>query len=507
MDSNGKIIASSAANYEKDLGSKLNTISPEITQDAKMWTRAIIFALEKLKENHPKFDFQSVVGISGCGQQHGSVYFKSDKFPKIEEILDDDKADDFFLFNGDSPIWMDTSTQNECNFIESQIAGGRDMLKERTGSYAFTRFTASQILKRTKICGKNEIKKICLVSSFVPSLLTEKFCPIDYADGSGMNLLNLKLKKWDKEISEIIGLDSSSLDDTLKSPCSPTTNFGFISDFWCRKFDFNPKKCQIISFTGDNPSALIGTGGIKVNTCIISLGTSDTIFLNLGQNLPKNSKQAHIFCSPINDSDFMALCCYRNGSLVRENLLKENNIELNQENWDKVSKILMNPGGAVDLDLKSFSMRFDLKEITPNLGPDFQRTFSAKETEDGHNIPFEQKIYNLINGQFIAKRAHIQKFLNLPKIEKLIVTGGASKNLGIVQMISNVFQCPVFSNKNSSEAAAFGGCLKAAYVITGEFFEPELELLAEPDRKLFEMYENLVETYLELEEDFLKNVQ
>jgi len=34
------------------------------------------------------------------------------------------------------------------------------------------------------------------------------FCPVDYSDASGMNLMNLSTKKWDQKISTVIGLDN-----------------------------------------------------------------------------------------------------------------------------------------------------------------------------------------------------------------------------------------------------------------------------------------------------------
>lgn len=194
----------------------------------------------------------------------------------------------------------------------------------------------------------------------------------------------------------------------------------------------------------------------------------------------------------------MALCCYRNGSLIRENLLKENNLELIQKNWDLVSNILENPK---DIDLECFTMRFDLKEITPSLGPNFQYPSTENNSK---SINFNQKIYNLVNGQFIAKRAHIENYLNLSKIDKLIVTGGASKNQGLLQMISNVFQSNVYVNLDSTEAAAFGGCIKAAYVLTGTLFEPELKMAASPNEELKDMYDRLVEKYLKIESQLVQ---
>jgi len=46
--------------------------------------------------------------------------------------MDTSNLDQILMFGGDSPIWMDGSTQSQCDEIEH--AYGRDNLKQITGS-------------------------------------------------------------------------------------------------------------------------------------------------------------------------------------------------------------------------------------------------------------------------------------------------------------------------------------------------------------------------------------
>lgn len=87
------------------------------------------------------------------------------------------------------------------------------------------------------------------------------------------------------------------------------------------KYNFSPA-CSVIAFSGDNPSALVGIGANQPNSIVISLGTSDTIFVNLGGSIPADSKDAHIFCSALDENGYIALCCYKNGSKTREKVLE-----------------------------------------------------------------------------------------------------------------------------------------------------------------------------------------
>ncbi|EDO25303.1 predicted protein, partial [Nematostella vectensis] len=96
-----------------------------------------------------------------------------------------------------SPIWMDSSTSSQCRFLENTV-GGPQKLAEITGSTAYERFTGNQIAKiyQTKRESYNECERISLVSSFLASLFIGDYAPIDYSDGSGMNLLNIVKKDW-----------------------------------------------------------------------------------------------------------------------------------------------------------------------------------------------------------------------------------------------------------------------------------------------------------------------
>merc|ERR1712110_1396017 len=180
-DENGQILHLVAVSYENDLKIPLEIVDTEkgavVEQNAKTWKTALLTAFDRLK--HLRFDFSKVKGISGAGQQHGTVYFKSQNFDYELKNL---------AFDGKAPIWMDASTHNQCDQL-TDLVGSKEILKGITGNYAFPRFSASQILKR-KI-RENEIKQICLVSNFIASLLCDEFVPIDLADGSGMNLLDL----------------------------------------------------------------------------------------------------------------------------------------------------------------------------------------------------------------------------------------------------------------------------------------------------------------------------
>lgn len=87
--------------------------------------------------------------------------------------------------------------------------GGAKNVSARTGSKCFERFTIHQIIKVCLWCHHQHCKvfretpeavanteRISLVSSFLTSLLVGTYAPIDPADGSGMNAMDINTKKW-----------------------------------------------------------------------------------------------------------------------------------------------------------------------------------------------------------------------------------------------------------------------------------------------------------------------
>ncbi len=92
---------------------------------------------------------------------------------------------------------MDSSTTQQCRSIE-QAVGGAEALAEITGSRAYERFTGNQIAKiyQNRQASYEECEHISLVSSFLASLCLGDYAPIDYSDGSGMNLMSIFTKTW-----------------------------------------------------------------------------------------------------------------------------------------------------------------------------------------------------------------------------------------------------------------------------------------------------------------------
>ncbi len=487
----GEISAEASVNFGAELpqyaapsGFIPGGASGEVHADPMMWLEALDLVLKKLAT---KIDLSKVTMIAGSGQQHGSVYL-NDKFDSIIGNLDPSSSLKAQLSNAltrsTSPIWMDTSTGAECKEIANAM-GGNSEVCARSGSVAIERFTGSQIRKFYKQAPEAyaDTDHVHLVSSFIASIIAGKSMPIDFGDGAGMNLLNLKNLGWD---NDLINATAPELSDKLLPAASCLKPLATISSYFVSKYGFS-KACQVCPFTGDNPASLVGMGATTPGQVVISLGTSDTFFAAMTE--PKTDPQGfgHVFGNPA--GGFMSLICFRNGSLAREALRDELGVDWSA--FDQVNLFASKCSAGKNLTLPFYGA-----EITP------RHDFEKPVTEFSESPTDALRIRSLLEGQFLNMRLHSQWMGIAP--QRILLTGGASKNDGIAQIVADVFQAPV-ERLEVANSAALGAALIAATAAGNDlvklqaiFCKPSPDSRIEPNTHLVANYASALEQFKRL---------
>ncbi len=86
-------------------------------------------------------------GLSGCGQMHGTVYWSESGEKTLSSVQPElplhVQLSGCFATK-DSPVWVDSSTSDECKEFEDAV-GGPKALADVTGSKAYERFSGPQI--------------------------------------------------------------------------------------------------------------------------------------------------------------------------------------------------------------------------------------------------------------------------------------------------------------------------------------------------------------------------
>ncbi|KAI5606517.1 xylulose kinase [Silurus asotus] len=505
IDGKLQVIHQSNVQFDSDLpefrtqgGVHIHEDRVTVTSPVLMWVKALDLLLEKMMSTG--FDFSRVKAISGSGQQHGSVYWKKGARKTLQSLNPGgylhSLLQDCFAVQ-DSPVWMDSSSAEQCKRLECAV-GGAQHLADITGSRAYERFTANQIAKIYQLQEEryNETERISLVSSFAASLFLGDYAAVDYSDGSGMNLLDIFTKKWSEPC---LKATAPHLEEKLGNPTPPTAVLGFVSSYFVKRFGMS-EDCKVVAFTGDNPGSLAGMR-LQEGDIAVSLGTSDTVFLWIKE--PKPMVEGHIFCNPVDCLSYMALICYKNGSLTRERIRNK----CADGSWENFSTALRSsPMG----NNGNIGIYFDTVEITPP-AVGIHR-FDQRDKEVAA-FTLEVEIRALVEGQFLAKRVHAQRlgYRIIPET-RVLATGGASSNKDILQVLSDVFNAPVYTI-DVANSACLGCAYRAVHGLAAEmgmsFAEamseaPGAQLAVRPTPGAEKVYGPLLKRYADLEQKILK---
>lgn len=493
------IVAEVSVNFDEHYGERygisngvIDLGDGQIHSAPLMWAEALEQLCQELRTAGVALD--SIVAVAGSGQQHGTVYLNSSAGPALANLETQrplgEQLEGIFS-RATAPIWMDTSTGQQCRQIEAAV-GGTDALLQLTGNTAFERFSGPQMRRfwQTEADAWERTDNISLVSSFVSSLFAGRLVGVDAGDGSGTNLMDIRARQWSPAALDATAPD---LARRLLPIADAGTVVGTVHSFWVERHGFSAA-CQVLPFTGDNPSSLIGMGLVQPGQVALSLGTSDTLFACMDQARVSSTGEGALFASP-DGVHYMALICFLNGSLAREAVRGRYGLD-----WDGFGKALDTtpPGNNGSLMLPWFA-----PEIVPHVDTSGVIRHQLDEADTGANVRA------VIEAQALSSKLH-SEWMGVD-IGSISVTGGASANRQILQIFADVHGCPV-QPFETTNAAALGAALRAAYGsahasgsglswddVVGPFTSPPASLRVDPDPGRRTTYDDLLASYRALE--------
>ncbi len=448
----GRVVLDESLNFGKTLpeyrspSGFLEHADPQVKHsNPLMWVAALDKLLGELKARGT--DFSSIKAISGAGHQHGSVYLKQ----RISDAPRWSPAQDLvgqvapLLSRLTAPIWMDSSTQRQCAEIAEAVGGDGEVVK-LSGSRAIERFTGPQIraFYQREPEAYAATQEIHLVSSFMASLLVGQSVPIDHADGAGMNLLELARADWSPAL---VAATAPGLESKLPKTVPCRTQVGEIASYFVQRYGFKAGT-PVFAFTGDNPSSLVGMGATEPGTAVISMGTSDTVFAAMREPRTDPRGFGHVFGNPA--GGFMCLICFANGSLAREKVASKVGLS-----WEAFERAILEETRAGNQG--NLMLPFFIPEMTPKLlAPKVELFGSERFVAWQEPASLARAI---VEAQALSMQRHSDWIGEQPKVIR--VTGGASKNRGIRQVLADVFDAEI-RMLTVGNSAALGGALRAA---------------------------------------------
>lgn len=408
-----------------------------------------------------------------------------------------------------SPIWADSSTADQCEALERSFPGGPAALASTTGSRSYARFTGPQIsavAERTPQVWE-ATARVSLVSSFAASLLLGAVAPIDQADASGMNLMDLRRRTWHDALlaATAPGLTEERLGGV---PCGPRAVLGTVAAAVAARWGL-PGDCAVVAASGDNPCAVAGLGLAEEGDRALSLGTSDTLLGVQAACEATPALEGHVMAHPTDVSAVFCMLCYANGGDARARLRDE----LCGGDWGAFDEALRStpPGNDGVLGL-----RLDLPEITPVIASKGEWAERGGDVLDAGGIaalPPATRVRAAVEGRFLSMRLR-GGALGLGAATRVLATGGGTASREILQVAADVFNAEVLV-ADVPDAAAVGAARRAAFALASSTREvgsfsaflheatggAPLAVAARPNAEAANMYDDaLLGRYLRLEE-------
>ena len=385
---------------------------------------------EGLKEIAAGLD-DKIGGISFGGQMHGLVILDKDDKVLRPAIL-----------------WNDGRSTEETDYLNNVI--GKEKLSELTANIAFAGFTAPKILwvKNNEPEIFEKISKIMLPKDYISYMLSGSFAT-DYSDASGMLLLDVKNKKWSKEMIDICSISEDMLPKLYES----YEVVGAIKPELAKELGLNDD-IKIVAGAGDNAAAAIGTATVGEGACNISLGTSGTVFIS-SRNFGVDSFNAlHSFAHA--DGNYHLMGCMLSAASCNkwwmEEILKTKDFAKEQENIENLG------------ENNVFFLPYLMGERSPHNDPDAAGTFIGMrmdtKREDMTLAVFEGVTFALRDSLEVARSLGI-------KIEKTMICGGGAKSPLWKRLVANILNVEV-EVPVSEEGPGFGAAILAA-VGCGEY--------------------------------------
>lgn len=398
-------------------------------QEADWWIDALVSAFQKAV-TEAGINAQDIKALGVSGQQHGFV-----PLDKQGNVLHSVK------------LWCDTETTQENDRLLEKIGGVKGSL-DKLGLLISTGFTASKIMWFKTHYPEQwaHLHTVLLPHDYLNFWLTGQRVA-EYGDASGTGLLNVRTRKWDRHIVDLID-DSGRLWNALPELKDAQSCIGSLRQEAADKLGLSPGT-RVSTGGGDNMMAAIGSGNIAPGAVTMSLGTSGTLFAWSAQPFSAESAMVAGFCS--SNNGWLPLVCTMNVTSATtsiQSLLAEDIAGFN-------GLIEQAPPGAGGIMMLPF---FNGERV-----PALPHARASIHNLDSDNFTRANLCMAVVESATYGLRYGIELFKKQGiHAREIRLTGGGSRSARWRQVVANVMACPVVC-LNIKETAALGGAIQAIW--------------------------------------------
>lgn len=424
MDESGQVTASISKEY--------NVRYPKIgwaEQNPEDWWNATRDGIRDLLRVSD-IDGTTVSGIGFSGQMHGLVLLDRDGIVLRPAIL-----------------WCDQRTQEECDYLNNEI--GRDKISQYTGNMALTGFTAPKLLwvKKHEKEIFARVAHVLLPKDYIRYKLTGVYAT-DVSDASGMLMLDVKERKWSREMLAILDIKEEWLPRVYES--FEVTGKLTKEAAECTGLT---EETVVVGGAGDQAAGAVGTGVVENGILSVALGTSGVVFANSDNYEVDEANRLHSFCHSNGRWHQMGVM------LSAASCLKWWVEDINKDvEGDAFEKLLSEAGEAPVGSRGLVFLPYLMGERTPYNNPDARGVFLGLNITSSRGDMTRSVLEGVCFG--LRDSLEILKSLKIP-VEAVRVSGGGSASQLWRQILADVFGVKV-QVVNSKEGPAYGAAILAA---------------------------------------------
>ncbi len=345
----------------------------------------------------------------------------------------------------DTIMWQDRRNAAICKELEEY----NDLIFERSGARINTVFSGSRmgwILKnRPDVCER--LYKLVNIPEYVMHHMTGEY-KTDVTYASRSHLMNLRTRKWDKEMLRLFGI----LPEQLCKIQEPGSVCGHVTAAFAENTGLS-QGIPVITAGGDQQCAAVGQGAFKEGTLSLVAGTGGFLVTALDR-VPENPDPQLIFnCSSVAGRYMVeanVLTCCSAFDWFGRNFypLKDGKID-----YAAINEELKNCDGKVS---SVMALPYFQGRSTPKWNPQARAHFGDISLAESRG----DMVKGLLEGIFMEIRNNIQLFGEYVGIHKAYISGGLTNSEVINQLQADVYGISLY-HMEDSESTAYGALMVA----------------------------------------------
>jgi xylulokinase len=358
--------------------------------------------------------------------------------------------------NGDplrrSIIWADMRAVKQAKFMEQAL--GMEAAYRTTGHRISCSYSAAKLLwvKDNEPAVYSRIHKVLHAKDYMLFRLTGNFVT-DYSDASGMNLLDINKKVWDKGILKALGIDEAKLPDARPS----TDIAGKVTAEAAAQTGLLAGTPVVIG-GGDGCCAATGAGVVSEGSTYNVIGSSSWIAMATKQPIYDDEMRTfnwlHLVPGLYSPCGTMQTAGY-SLSWLKDTLCEMEAMKARDKKksaYELINEAVeTSPPGANSL----LFLPYLLGERSPRWNPDAKGAFlGLKMTSTKADIcraVLEGVGYNL--------KVILDIFDHASPIDRVIMIGGGAQGRTWLQILSDIWQKPLLVPEYLEEATSMGAAV------------------------------------------------